>query len=57
MLKLRVGTAHALRPKMVAAAVATDAEIEEYVSLLSEPGRVALEPSVISVWGRRPKTA
>jgi SAM-dependent methyltransferase len=51
--KQRVGTAQALRPKMVAAGIATDAEIEEYIGLLTDPSRIVVEPSVISVWGRR----
>lgn len=52
-LKLRLGTAEALRPRMLAAGVATEAEIEEYVSLLKDPERIAVEPAVISVWGRK----
>jgi hypothetical protein len=38
---------------MVAAGIATDAEIEEYIGLLTDPSRIVVEPSVISVWGRR----
>ena len=55
--KLRIGTAQALRSKMAAAGISTDAEIEEYVGLLSDPARIAVDPSVISVWGRRAREA
>jgi hypothetical protein len=44
----------ALRPKIVATGAVTDAEVSAVLADFADPACFGLEPSLISVFGRRP---
>lgn len=51
--RLMSDTANTLRAALIAKGAATDAELDDFISMLNDPDFIGIEPPVLSAWGRR----